>query len=114
MTMTTANKVLSRLGLAMRAGKLASGEEIVMKAIRSGEAKLVLLAGDASENTGKKIADKCASYGIPLRIGFTRQELGAAVGKPERVIFAVTDKGFADMLTDGWGHHSEVENIEQR
>ena len=112
MKMTAANKVLSRLGLAMRAGKLSSGEEIVLKAIRSGEAKLVLLSGDASENTRKKIADKCASYGIPLLIGFTRHELGAAVGKPERVIFAVTDKGFADMLTVGWGHHSEVENIE--
>lgn len=112
MKMTAANKVLSRLGLAMRAGKLASGEEIVLKAIRSGEAKLVLLAEDASGNTRKKIADKCSSYGIPLLIGFTRHELGAAVGKPERVIFAVTEQGFADMLAAGWGHHSEVENIE--
>jgi ribosomal protein L7Ae-like RNA K-turn-binding protein len=108
----TTNKVLSRLGLATRAGKLISGEEIVLKAVRSGEAKLVLLAGDASENTAKKIKDKCSSYGVPLLIGFTRFELGSAVGKPERVMFAVTDRGFADMLTVGWVHHSEVENIE--
>lgn len=111
-TMTASRKVMSRLGLAMRAGKLVSGEEIVLKAIRSGEAKLVLLAGDASENTGKKFADKCSSYKIPLLIGYTRFELGAAVGKPERVVFAVTDRGFADMLQVGWVHHSEVENIE--
>lgn len=52
--MKMANKALSRLGLATRAGKLISGEEIVLKAIRSGEAKLVLLAGDASDNTRKK------------------------------------------------------------
>jgi ribosomal protein L7Ae-like RNA K-turn-binding protein len=110
--MTTRIKVLSRLGLATRAGKLISGEEIVLKAIRSGEAKLVLLAGDASDNTAKKIKDKCSSYGVPLLIGFTRFELGSAVGKPERVMFAVTDRGFADMLAVGWGHHSEVENIE--
>lgn len=110
--MTASNKALSRLGLAMRAGKLASGEEIVLKAIRSGEAKLVLLARDASDNTGKKFADKCKSYGVPLLVGFTRYELGAAVGKPERVVFAVTDRGFADMLQVGWVHHSEVENIE--
>ncbi|WP_239616973.1 YlxQ family RNA-binding protein [Cohnella mopanensis] len=110
--MTKGNKVLSRLGLATRAGKLISGEEVVLKAIRSGEAKLVLLAGDASDNTTKKITDKCKSYGVPLLVGFTRFELGSAVGKPERVLFAVTDRGFADMLSVGWGHHSEVENIE--
>jgi len=106
------NKALSRLGLAMRAGKLISGEEVVLKAVRSGEAKLVMLAGDASENTKKKISDKCNSYGIPLLVGFTRFELGSAVGKPERVLFAVTDRGFADLLAAGWNHHSEVENIE--
>lgn len=110
--MKTANKVFSRLGLATRAGKLISGEEVVLKAIRSGEAKLVLLAGDASDNTTKKISDKCNSYQVPLLVGFTRFELGSAVGKPERVLFAVTDRGFADMLAKGWGHHSEVENIE--
>jgi ribosomal protein L7Ae-like RNA K-turn-binding protein len=108
----TTSKSLSRLGLAMRAGKLVSGEEIVLKAIRSGEAKLVVLAKDASENTEKKISDKCSSYGIPLLIGYSRFELGAAVGKPERVLFAVTDRAFADMIQVGWVHHSEVENIE--
>ncbi|MFC4598984.1 YlxQ family RNA-binding protein [Cohnella hongkongensis] len=110
--MKTANKALSRLGLATRAGKLISGEEVVLKAIRSGEAKLVILAGDASENTRKKIKDKCSSYDVPLLVGFTRFELGSAVGKPERVLFAVTDRGFADMLSAGWNQHSEVENIE--
>lgn len=110
--MTMGNKALSRLGLATRAGKLVSGEEVVMKAIRSGDAKLVLLAEDASDNTRKKIQDKCNSYRVPLLIGFTRFELGAAVGKPERVLFAITDRGFADMLAAGWNHHSEVENIE--
>lgn len=96
----------------MRAGKLATGEETVLKAIRGGEAKLVVLAQDASENTGKKLADKCASYGVPMVVGFTRYELGWAVGKPERVMFAVTDQGFADMIAGGFVQHSEVENIE--
>lgn len=108
----TANKVLSRLGLAMRAGKLVTGEETVLKAIRGGEAKLVVLAQDASDNTGKKLADKCGSYKVPLVVGFTRYELGWAVGKPERVMFAVTDQGFANMIAGGWVQHSEVENIE--
>jgi len=110
--MTTANKTLSRLGLAMRAGKLATGEEAALAAIRGGEAKLAVLAGDASEGTRKKVADKCESYGVPLLIGYDRYELGAAVGKAERVLLAVTDRGFADMIRSGWPHHSEVDYIE--
>jgi len=105
-------KTLSHLGLAMRAGKLVSGEETVLKAIRSGEAKLVVMAEDASDNTGKKLTDKCGSYEVPLVIGYTRYELGGAVGKPERVMFAVTDQGFAQLIAGGFVQHSEVENIE--
>ncbi len=105
-------KTLSHLGLAMRAGKLVSGEETVLKAVRSGEAKLVVLAEDASDNTEKKLTDKCGSYDVPLVIGFTRYELGGAVGKPERVMFAVTDHGFAQLISGGFVQHSEVENIE--
>jgi ribosomal protein L7Ae-like RNA K-turn-binding protein len=108
----TTNKALSRLGLARRAGKLVSGEELVLKAIRSGEAKLVVLAADASAGTRKKIADKCASYEVELLVGYSRLELGAAAGQPERVLFAVTDRGFAEMIRSGWVQHSEVENIE--
>lgn len=40
--------------MAMRAGKLVTGDETVLKAVRSGKAKLVLVAGDASDNTKKK------------------------------------------------------------
>lgn len=36
---------LSGLGLAMRAGKLVTGDELVLKSIRSREAKLVIVAG---------------------------------------------------------------------
>ncbi|MGZ7246578.1 ribosomal L7Ae/L30e/S12e/Gadd45 family protein, partial [Streptococcus pyogenes] len=41
-------KVLNLLGLAQRAGRLISGEELVVDAIRKGQAKLVFLAEDAA------------------------------------------------------------------
>lgn len=109
----TANKALARLGLAMKAGKLMSGEEQVLGAIRSGAAKLVVMAADASARTRKVVSDKCRSYAVPLLVGFSRYELGAAIGKPERVLLAVTDRGFAELIRSGWIDHSEVENIEQ-
>ena len=88
----------SLLGLANRARKIISGEELVVKEIRSGRAQLVLLAGDASQNTAKKIQDKCVSYKVPLRRVTNRYVLGQAIGKEARVVVAVTDLGFAEKL----------------
>lgn len=45
----------SLLGLAYRARKVISGEELVLKEVRNKRAKLVLLADDASSNTKKKL-----------------------------------------------------------
>lgn len=106
------SKALSQLGLAMRAGKVISGDEIVTKSIRSSEAKLVIVAGDASLNTRKKFRDKCGTYQVPLLIGFDRESLGASVGKPERVVLALTDQGFANLLRKTVSMTSEVEYIE--
>ena len=68
--------------------------------------------GDASGNTTKKFRDKCGSYNIPLVIGFDRESLGTSVGKPERVVLAVTDQGFAEMISKKMETMSEVEYIE--
>lgn len=92
------NKLLSLLGLAMRAGKIVSGEELVLKEVRSGKAQLVLLATDVAKNTEKKISDKCSTYQIPILRYGTRHELGNAIGKAERVVIAITDSGFSRSL----------------
>ncbi|RFU61567.1 YlxQ family RNA-binding protein [Peribacillus glennii] len=89
---------VSLLGLANRARKLISGEELVIKEIRNGKAKLVLLALDASSNTEKKIFDKCAYYKVPIKRVENRSILGQAIGKEERVAVAVLDNGFAQKL----------------
>ncbi|MGD7043722.1 YlxQ family RNA-binding protein [Jeotgalibacillus proteolyticus] len=91
-------KWMSLLGLATRAGKVISGEELVIKEVRNGKAKLVLLAEDASENTAKKITDKSLHYGIPLRRVTDRYTLGHLIGKEARVTIAVLDPGFAKKL----------------
>ena len=56
------------IGLAMRAGQLALGEEGAVKAIRAGGAALALLDADASENTRKRLTDACAYRKVPLAI----------------------------------------------
>lgn len=88
------DKLLNLLGLAMRAGKVVTGEEQVIKAVRTKRATLVFLSVDAARNVRKKVENKCAFYQVPTIQYGTRRELGSAVGKPERVVIAVTDPGF--------------------
>jgi ribosomal protein L7Ae-like RNA K-turn-binding protein len=92
------NGWMSILGIANRARKIISGEELSVKEIRSGKAKLVLLSADSSANTTKKITDKCKSYHVPLKIVENRFLLGNAIGKEARVVVAVLDDGFAKKL----------------
>ncbi|GER65664.1 putative ribosomal protein YlxQ [Weizmannia acidilactici] len=91
---------MSFLGLANRAGKAVSGEELVLKEVRSGRAKLVLLSKDASSNTSKKVLDKCRFYNVPVHFVETRETLGKAIGKEARVTVAVCDRGFAEKLAE--------------
>jgi ribosomal protein L7Ae-like RNA K-turn-binding protein len=93
-----ANQWVLLLGLANRARKIISGEELSLKEIRSGKAKLVLLSKDASTNTVKKITDKCRSYNVPFRMIENREVLGHAIGKEARVVVAILDGGFAKKL----------------
>jgi ribosomal protein L7Ae-like RNA K-turn-binding protein len=92
------NKFYSNLGLAMRAGKVITGEDGIVSALKSGHAKLVIMAEDASANTSKKLVDKCSHYGVPVISFGTRSELGGSIGKAERVAVAITDAGFAANL----------------
>ncbi len=91
-------KFYGLLGLAMRAGKIVSGEELSVQEIKNNRAKCVILAGDASEGTKKKIQNKCCFYQVPVIIGDHRVILGNAIGKDERVVIAVCDSGFTKKL----------------
>ncbi len=91
-------KILSLLGLCRRAGKLISGQEKVESGIREGQALLVVIAADASDNTKKRFTDKCSFYEVPCYCVFTKEEIGQAIGYEERATLAVTDEGFADKI----------------
>ncbi len=91
--------ILQYLGLATRARKITTGEELVVKDIRSNRAKIVLLSTDASPNTSKKIKDKCKSYNVELHEFGDRYDLGHATGKEARVALAIIDAGFAKKLS---------------
>ena len=102
----TDKKVLSLFGLAARAGRIASGEFQTETAVKSGEACLVVVAEDASENTKKLFRDKCSFYKVPvLQLG-TKEELGHAIGKEYRASLAILDTGFAEAVM------KKIENVQ--
>jgi len=88
-------KVMSLLGLCMKARKLSAGEHACEIALRNGDAKLVLIAEDASLGTRKKFTNKAFYYKVPVVLYGSRDELSKAIGKDNRVVIAVTDSGFA-------------------
>ncbi|MBO8167747.1 MAG: ribosomal L7Ae/L30e/S12e/Gadd45 family protein [Thermoanaerobacteraceae bacterium] len=92
--------VLNMLGFAQKAGKLVSGEEAILDKIRRGQVELVIIATDVSKNTGKKIADKAAWYGVPTYTFSTKEELGGAIGKSPRAALAIVDKNFAQRIAN--------------
>ena len=73
---------------------------------KSGRAKLVIVASDASENTKKKFRDMCEFYKVPIYFYGDKDTLGHAMGKEFRASLAILDNGFAD------GIQKELKNRE--
>lgn len=91
------NRMLNMLGLCMRAGKLLSGEKACVQAVRTGAACAVILDAAAAKNAVKAVTDACAWHEVPL-VRAPENELGFAIGKPGRMVAAITDPSFADRI----------------
>jgi len=91
-------KVLKTLGLARRAGKVASGEDNVLKLLRENKLKFVFIASDASKKQIDKFTKKCFYYNVDVNNDFTCEELSNAIGKPMCKYLGITDQGFLDAL----------------
>lgn len=99
------------LGLAMKAGKIASGEFMTEKAVKTSLAHMVIVAEDASANTKKQFKDMCTFYHVPMAVFGTKEGLGAALGKELRASLSVNDEGFAKALMqrmEAAGNETEV------
>ena len=91
------NRTLNMLGLCMRAGKIVSGEKASVQAVRTGSACAVVLDRAAAKNAVKAVTDACSWHEVPLILA-PENELGYAIGKPGRMVAAITDPSFADRI----------------
>lgn len=93
-------KTLSMLGLCRKAGRARTGGYQTEEAVKRGHACLVLIAEDASDRTKKSLRDMCTYYEVPFLIAGTKDEISAAVGQSNRSSVCVTDRGFADRISE--------------
>ncbi len=97
-------QICSYLGLARRAGKVLTGYKTCAAALGRGSAKLIILAGDTSQNTRDKFSVLCERRGVPFKIYSSSDELSAMAGLTGRGIFGITDVNFAEAMI------KEIEN----
>ena len=93
--MTAQERLRGLLGLSQRAGRLLTGMDNTLSAIRSGKSCLVLMDESAAENTVKKLTDACIYYHVPL-MKLPQDLLSYATGRDGRMMGALTDAGFAE------------------
>ena len=97
--------LLGIIGMCRGAGKAVVGTDMVCELLRKiGTGKprktgvvdvIVIEASDTSENTHKKISDKCIYYNVKhIRLDATCEILGKAVGKRATAAVAVADVNF--------------------
>lgn len=93
--------ILHLLGLAKKAGRLEVGEEPVGAAARGRQAKLILVASDAADNTARRASHFAEAGGILwVKVPQTKSELGYQIGRGMVAIIAITDAGFAATITE--------------
>jgi len=97
MTELTENRVISFLGLCMRAGRIISGQEACVDLIRQGQAALALMDASASDNTRKRLTDACRSHDVAL-YELSAGTLGAAIGKKGRMVIALRPDGMSQKI----------------
>ena len=106
------DKARNYLSLARKAGRIELGEEPVGAVARAQKARLLLVAQDASDHTWRRAKSFVAGTDQQcVRLPYTKEEVGFAIGRQELAIAAITDAGMALSIMESLGQperHKEV------
>ena len=98
------DKALNYLSIARKAGLAELGEEPVGAAARDGKAYLIAVASDASDHTWRRAKSYAAGTKQQcLRLPFSKDEMGMAIGRQELAIAAITDAKLALSMVQALG-----------
>ena len=113
------DKALNYLSLARKAGRIELGEEPAGSAARAQHARLVVVASDASDHTWRRAKSFVAGTDQQcIKVPFTKDQLGLAVGRTSLAIAAFTDPAmalaFLKALPNPEKYKAELESLENR
>ena len=90
------DKALNYLALARKAGRIELGEEPAGAAARAQHARLITVACDAGDHTWRRAKSFVAgTEQLCIKVPFTKDQLGQAVGRTSLAIAAFTDPALA-------------------
>ena len=113
------DKALNYLALARKAGLIELGEEPVGAAARAQKARLVMVAQDAGDHTWRRAKSFVAGTSqLCLKIPYTKDEMGMAIGRTSLAIAAFTDPAmvlaFVKALPQPEKYSEELASLEER
>ena len=90
------DKALNYLALARKAGLVELGEEPAGAAARAQKARLIIVAQDAGDHTWRRAKSFVAGTNqLCLKVPYTKDEVGMAIGRTSLAIAAFTDPALA-------------------
>jgi ribosomal protein L7Ae-like RNA K-turn-binding protein len=102
------NKFLQFLGIAKKSGNLIEGYNKCEELLKRSGLSLLILSVDCSVNTKDKFIKYCTNYNIPFIESFSKEELGAPIGRAEISILGVTDRKISDKLLSLWNEQNNI------
>ena len=113
------DKALNYLALARKAGRIELGEEPVGSASRAQQARLVVVASDAGDHTWRRAKSFVAgTRQLCIRVPYTKDEIGMAIGRTSLAIAAFTDPAlalaFVKALPQPEKYEQELQALAQR
>ena len=113
------DRALNYMALARKAGRIELGEEPVGGAARAGKACLVVVAMDAGDHTWRRAKSFVAGTNqVAVKIPFTKDDIGMAIGRTSLAIAAFTDPAmalaFLKALPQQEKYSQELEALESR
>lgn len=91
-------KFESYMGFAAKSGNLCAGTNTCIYEMKKKKIKLLVIAGDVSDNTKDKITGAARSANVDFEIFETADNLSAMTGKPGKGVFGIKDNNFAGLI----------------
>jgi ribosomal protein L7Ae-like RNA K-turn-binding protein len=109
--MNRCNRVYGMLGLAAKKGSIVSGGSACERELKNGAGGLVIIAGDAAANTRERYIRLANNRKMDYLVFGACGELGRRIGRGERSVMIVTDRGLAFNICELLGFAAKITGV---